>query len=218
MPLLLCDLDDTLIDRAGTFVGWATTFVEITGLPAAAVLWFIEEDCDGFREREDLFAALKERFGVATSVDELVARFYREFPALVTCADGVRRALTRVRDQGWRIAIVTNGSPHQADKIHTAGLDRLVDAWCISSVDGYRKPQPQLLELAAERCGAPLAGAWLIGDAPHADIGAAHAAGVSSVWLRRGREWPGDDLDDAPTSAADTFAEAVDLVLAPYEG
>ena len=51
----------------------------------------------------------------------------------------------------------------------------------------------------------------MIGDNPDSDIGAAHAAGIRSVWLRHGRPWPREDF--APTHEADSFPEAVDMVL-----
>ena len=56
-----------------------------------------------------------------------------------------------------------------------------------------------------------LDGAWMIGDNADADIGAAHAAGIRSVWLRHGRPWPREDF--APTYEADSFPEAVEMVF-----
>ena len=46
-----------------------------------------------------------------------------------------------------------------------------------------------------------LAGAWLVGDSPEADIGGANALGLPSVWLHRGRRW--SDPRYAPTRTAD---------------
>ena len=70
----------------------------------------------------------------------------------------------------------------------------------------------RLLAVAAERTGLGLDDSWMIGDNPDTDIGAANDAGIKSVWLRIGRSWPREDF--APTYEADTFPEAVDLVLA----
>lgn len=106
---------------------------------------------------------------------------------------------------------MTNGSPPQESKIRASGLENLVDTWCISEVEGIRKPDPRLLQLGAERCGLSLDSAWVIGDGPAADIAAAHAAGLPSVWIRRGRAW----VESAffPTLQADSFHQAVELVL-----
>ena len=211
--MLLVDLDDTIVDRAGAFAQWAATFVEAWDLPNGALTWLLGHDRNGYRPRTEFFGAVRDRFRLPLTVEELIDAFYRDFPVLFTCSDEVRGSLTGVRNGGWRIAIVTNGSPTQELKIRAAGLDTLVDTWCISSVEGVRKPDPRLLQIAAERCDATLAGAWFIGDAPDADIGAAVAAGLSSVWLRHGRLWPRDDY--SPTFEADSFPEAVTMLPAP---
>lgn len=205
--LLLCELDDTVVDRAGAFRAWAGGFVRERSLPPEALAWLVEHDDDGYRDRPEFFAGVRHHFGLTASAAELQRDFYRVFPGLFRCDPEVADAPRQARAGGWRIAIVTNGSPSQEDKILATGLDRLVDAWCISAVEGVRKPDPRLLQLASERCDEPLHGAWLIGDAPFADIGAADAAGLSSVWLTRGRRWPRHDY--APTHEATSFAEAV---------
>lgn len=205
--LLLCDLDDTVVDRAGAFRAWAEGFVRQRGLAPDALAWLVEHDDDGYRDRPEFFAGVRDHFGLTTSAAEMQRDYYRVFPGLVRCEPDVADALRQVRAGGWRIAIVTNGSPSQEDKIFATGLDRLVDAWCISSVEGVRKPDPRLLHLASERCRERLDGAWLIGDSPFADVGAAHAAGLSSVWLTRGRSWPRHDY--RPSHEATSFAEAV---------
>lgn len=192
---------------------WAGRFVDTWDLPAGALDWMIEHDLRGFRPRVEFFAGVRDRFGLPPSVEELISAFYGEFPGLFSCAGDVRDALVRAGRDGWRIAIVTNGSPTQELKILAAGFDRLVDTWCISSVEGVRKPDPRLLQIAAERCGTSLAGAWLIGDAADADIGAATAAGLTSIWLRHGRAWPREDY--RPTFEADSFTEAMGLLPAP---
>jgi putative hydrolase of the HAD superfamily len=93
-----------------------------------------------------------------------------------------------------------------------AGLLALVDGWCISDVDGVRKPDPAAFHLAAARCGAGLESAWMIGDSGPADVGGAVAAGLPCVWLRHGRTWA--ETDYLPTFQADTLAQAIGLIEA----
>ena len=106
---------------------------------------------------------------------------------------------------------MTNGSAVQLQKITATGLDRFVDVVCISEVEGHHKPDVRLLEIAAERARETFDGAWLVGDDPERDIGAAAAAGIGSVWLHRGRSWPLDECK--PTAEADCFALAVEVVI-----
>jgi HAD superfamily hydrolase (TIGR01662 family) len=146
-------------------------------------------------------------------VRELVSAWESDFPARYYGEDEVLDALRQARSRGWALGIVTNGQHQvQARKVAAAGLDVAVDTVCISGAEGIRKPDPQLFALAAERAGAELAGGWMIGDDPDADIGGARTAGLSTVWLRRGRRWP--TLDYAADQHADTAAEAIALVLA----
>jgi putative hydrolase of the HAD superfamily len=51
----------------------------------------------------------------------------------------------------------------------------------------------------------------MIGDSAENDIGAAAAAGISSVWLNRGLMWSRTDF--RPSAEVDTFAEAITFVL-----
>jgi len=211
LPLLLCDLDNTLVDRDAAFCRWATAFASQHGQDDEFVTWLQEIDDSGFGPRPDFFEAIHRRLELPSTVDEFVVAYYRDFLPQFRTDDDVRAALVDARARGWRIAIVTNGPVTQHDKIENSGLQTFVDAWCVSDVEGHAKPDARLLEIAAERSGISLDGAWMIGDNADTDIGAAVAAGIDSVWLRQGRAWPREDF--APTLEADSFPEAVAMVL-----
>jgi putative hydrolase of the HAD superfamily len=51
----------------------------------------------------------------------------------------------------------------------------------------------------------------MAGDNPEADIAGGARVGLRTIWLRRGREWPLDDVE--PTHTVDTLDEALDLLL-----
>ena len=207
MPLLLADLDDTLLDRRGSFRDWAETFCTRHGLDADEVPWLVELDAYGYTSREEVFTRVRERFYFAEPVDALVAAYREEYPTFARPPSAEAVALlSGLRSRGWRIGVVTNGHPVQFRKLEVAGLDTLVDTCCVSELEGVRKPDPAIFERAAERCGEPLAGAWMIGDNPQADIGGAHALGLSTIWLRHGREW--EEPAFGPTLAVDSL-EAV---------
>jgi putative hydrolase of the HAD superfamily len=108
------------------------------------------------------------------------------------------------------VGLVTNGSPSQARKVEVAGIGELLDAVCISEVEAVSKPDPGLFQLAAERCGVPLDG-WMVGDHPQADIGGGRAAGLRTIWLRRGREWTEPAF--RPDVTADSLEEALAFLV-----
>ncbi|MFE6622714.1 HAD family hydrolase [Streptomyces sp. NPDC057740] len=131
----------------------------------------------------------------------------------VVLAHSTRRALDRARAAGWTCVVVTNGRVVQQEaKIRNTGLDRLVQGWVVSEAVGRRKPEPEIFRAAAATVGAPLTGAWVIGDSPHADIAGAASLGLRSVWVTNGRDWVEGSY--RPTHAAHDVASAIGHVVA----
>ena len=213
MPLLLLDLDNTLIDRAGAVGRWATKFAAAHGRDAADAEWLVAADRDGLAPRDRLAGMIAERFGLGAQ-DEvaIVAELRGGLVSELAADDAVTRALRRARAAGWTPFVVTNGTVAQKErKLRHTGLDREVAGWVISEGAGLRKPDPAIFRLAAETAGQPLSGAWMIGDSALADIEGARSAGLPNVWLHRGRRWPLSSVE--PGQVADSFPHAVDIVL-----
>ena len=208
VPLLLVDLDDTLVDRTAAFRGWAESFVAERGLPEGALEALVEEDRSGRRPREEFVVAVTDRLGLERP---LTVGYLADYVAGFVPDVGVLDALARARAAGWTIVVVTNGGLPQLSKLAIAGLEHSVDAALVSGLEGVRKPDPRLFRLAAERAGEPLEGAWMVGDDPVADVGGAASVGIASAWLHRGRPWPSGL--EPPTATVDSFADAVRLVL-----
>lgn len=208
MPALLTDLDETLLERGAALRRWATGFAAQRRLGPESVDAILAEDHHGARTRAQFVAAVNARFDPHPP---LTLDYLHDYVESFTLAPETAAALRRVRAGGWLIGIATNGGQPQLDKIDRVGLRPLVDGIAVSDIDGIRKPDPGLMLLAAQRAGASLDGAWMIGDDPVNDIQGAHRAGIPSVWMRRGRSWP-DGLEP-PTSLADSFPEAFDFVL-----
>ena len=213
VPLLLCDLDDTLADRQSIFATWAASFLADVGGDPDDASWLIELDANGYTPRAEFFAAVLERMALQESLEDFAQRYHRDYVQSFRCTAEVVAALGRARRAGFKIAIVTNGDTRvQAGKITAAGLADLVDACCISEAEGFWKPAPELFRIAAQRCDETLDDAWMIGDNPVADIGGAGALGVWTAWICLARPWP-DELDYRPTLQVERLREAVDSIL-----
>jgi putative hydrolase of the HAD superfamily len=212
--LLLVDLDNTLIDRAGAVDRWAREFASAPGRDAADARWLVAADRDGFEPRERLVAMIGERFRLAPGDRSgLLAELRGGLVRHLVPDAAVTRALRRARAAGWVPFVLTNGTVTQQErKLWQAGLDREVVGWVISEGAGLRKPDPAIFRLAATRAGLPLDRAWMIGDSADADIGGARAAGVPGIWLHRNRPWPLTAFQ--PGRVADSFPHAVDVLLA----
>ncbi|MFG1860810.1 HAD family hydrolase [Microbispora bryophytorum] len=215
--LALFDLDNTLVDLDVAFRVWVEKFAEEHGLGREGIDWLIRLDRDGYPHREVFFRKVRERFALPNSVEELWGSYRRRMPYLVRCRPEVLDGLVRLRVTGWQVAIVTNGTAdNQLGKIQQTGLAEAVDAYALSGLEGIRKPDVGLFEIAAKRCGVTLAeGGWMIGDNLTADIAGGRAAGLRTIWIDRGT-WP--DADHQADHVVTDALQAIEILLASSEG
>ncbi|TCC25212.1 HAD family hydrolase [Kribbella speibonae] len=211
-PRLVCfDLDNTLIDRDGAFRKWARWWAELNGLGESGVEWLVAHDNGGFRPRAELFGLARQRFGLAASVDELVAAYDVEHPRFAWVEQSVLHGLADLRAAGWRIAIVTNGGTVQQKlKLEYTRIAGVIDYACVSETVGVRKPDRRIFELAAAGAGATLGDGWMVGDHPAHDIAGGIAAGLRTIQIGN-RHVP-----DAPTAdhQFDDVVKAFPVILA----
>jgi putative hydrolase of the HAD superfamily len=213
--MLLIDLDNTLIDRSAGFRQWMDSFMSALGRHSTDdEAWLVAADEDGFVPRAQFFDAVRRRYGLKETVEELVDTYQAEFPSLIPPPPSATiDALSMARSAGHKICIVTNGDRAIQEPKITADLAHAVDAWVISGEIGVRKPDPAILLQAAARCGLPLdRRAWMIGDAPEADVLCAHRAGIRSAWVDRGRSWDAR-LTFRPTLSVGSAPEAINAIL-----
>ncbi|MGV9265334.1 HAD family hydrolase [Kitasatospora sp. NPDC003701] len=182
-PLLLIDLDHTLVERDGGADAWTPGFCTAHGLPldAAPVVFTL------FRaDRSPAgFARIAARYGLPQSGGSLWEEHVAREAARTHLIPGVPAALAALREAGWTIGVVTNGCTDiQRAKLARTGLLPAVDTVCVSQEAGVRKPAPEIFRLAAARLGRTLTpDAWMVGNNPATDVQGAHAAGIRSIWI-----------------------------------
>ncbi|MBB4917434.1 HAD family hydrolase [Streptosporangium saharense] len=188
--LALFDLDNTLVNLDKAFAVWVIEFADLHGLGYEAVDLMMSLDRAGYPHREVFFAKIREHFALPEPAGELWRQYRQRMPYLVRCQPEVKDGLIRLRASGWKVAIVTNGTAdNQFGKINQTGLSEIVDAYVLSGIEGIRKPDRRLFEIAAERCGMSLCagGGWMIGDNLVADIAGGRAAGLRTIWIDHGK-------------------------------
>ncbi|WP_405359917.1 HAD-IA family hydrolase [Kitasatospora sp. NBC_00085] len=217
MPLLLLDLDNTLLPRDAAFRAWAQDFLAERGLPPGDLDWLVTIDGGGYVPRSTVLSATQRRYGLDDSLEFLLAHYRRGINSHIQCPSRHVEALQAARAAGWTLGIVSNGGTRpQLEKIRRTGLGPMVDGWVISEEADCIKPDPLIFEIAAQRCGIAPTGnwaaeTWMIGDHAPADIAGAELAGLRSVWLHHGRPWA--EPGYRPTLKAAGLPEAVGLVL-----
>jgi epoxide hydrolase-like predicted phosphatase len=158
------------------------TFCEAEGLAAETVrrrflgdpgARALLERLETGRAREPEFeAAFAKLLGVAP--ERLIDRLFGHMRPDEAMIAGVLAA----RGAGIRTAMLSNSWGH--DRYDRAQLERLFDAWVISGVEGIRKPDPAIYELAAERIGLPASECVYIDDLP-GNLKPARALGMATV-------------------------------------
>lgn len=209
--LVLFDLDNTLVDRRGTLADWAAEFTARHGLEdeeQAYVLGMVAE-----RAYPSTFDAIRTRYRLPVSTDELWRAYCTDIADLVSCPAEVLDGLNELRAADWRVGVATNGAVDiQGAKLRATGIYERVDGVFVSEEADARKPQTRHFALAAARCGAVLGdGGWMVGDNPVNDIGGGRAAGLNTIWIGNDRSWPPDD--PRPDHTVPHTRAAIDLLL-----
>jgi putative hydrolase of the HAD superfamily len=210
MPLLLLDLDNTLVDRAAAFLKWAHRFKLAHG---GDIDWLVDADADGYEPRARLAERIRSKYFLDDSAFlSLQADLDSGMADGLVLDPAVPSALARARNAGWVPVVVTNGPVVQQErKLSVTGLDCLLETWVISEAVGVKKPDPKIFGAVTSLTGRSLDGAWMIGDSATADIGGANRISIDSVWLHRGRCWIEDQYQ--PTFVTSNCVEAIDYVV-----
>jgi len=215
---LAFDLDNTLLDRYGAFLGVAESFYEQHLRPAAlaerdeAVAMMVRWDGDGYNDRAGMLRRwLSEWPDVRLDMESLRTWYRSEMERQVGPDAEVNGFLAWLNERRVPWGIVTNGSPSQHGKCRKAGLDRLAGFIIVSEEAGYRKPDPRIFQDALEATGlAAPEQVMFVGDNPEADIDGARRFGMKAAWVRRGRPYPPDLL--SPDHVIDHVTELLNIL------
>ncbi len=200
---VLFDLDDTLYDRRAAGLSrarwFAETHLKVSGDEARAAAEFIVElDNGGYGDKPVLFAALRHRFPHLTHDDETLRQlFVNAILESLTLPDETRRVLDALDAARIPFGIVTNGPPTQARKLEKLGLSHRAACVFVSDDFGHAKPARAIFDAAAQKLGVLPERILFVGDHPVNDIQGAAGAGMKTVWLSNGKEWP-EELDMTP--------------------
>lgn len=215
-PLLLLDLDGTVLDGGGLPAAMRATCEGLAdglpGVPAEALraantaawsrLW-PEVEADymlGGRSGDDIGRVVWRATLVACgvrgddAVDRAIALWEQAERASFRPFDDVLPLLQECERRGDRVGMVTNGAASvQRDKLRTMGLADRFDPLVISSEAGVKKPDPAIFEVALAAAGASAADTWFVGDNLWHDVPGAVEAGIHAIWLDRDGATPAPD-------------------------
>lgn len=204
MPVLLCDLDDTLFDHDRAT---REALSHLRSVYEVLTQWSIDELDARHRvlletlhaevlagrltidqARQERFARLLAQAGEQQGAEGLANAYRETYATQWHPVPGALALLERVRTDGHRIVIVTNnGVAEQRLKLERCGIGGLIDDMVTSEEAGVSKPAPDIFAQALARVDALASDAVMLGDAWVADVEGARAAGIAPVWFNRAR-------------------------------
>ena len=95
--------------------------------------------------------------------------------------------LRQLRENGWRIGIVSNATPDEVAPWPTGPLSPLVDDTVFSCHVGCMKPDPEIFDLACSRFNIAPSAACFVGDGGFDELQAAASLGMPVIkanWFR----------------------------------
>ncbi|GGJ61449.1 HAD family hydrolase [Deinococcus aquiradiocola] len=191
MRAVLFDLDGTLHDRACTVRRWLVGHVGRFGLPDGYVDRWLALDDLGYRPKREVFPLLVREFSLPHDPEVLLADFDRHAWDDVAPMPHAHDVLARLRANGVRLGIVTNGwTCKQQQCLDGLRLGPLVDDVLISEAAGVRKPDPDIFRLALARLGVDAHEAVYVGDSPGNDVLGPQGVGMRAALLPGGHALP----------------------------
>lgn len=208
---VLLDLDDTLVDQATAaaeaVVAWAATLGVPGGPEELVARWeaLSEPHYARWQARETTFAGQR-RARVRElaphldltedgAADEAFAGYLSRYRAAWRPFDDAVPTLRRLRADGLRLGVLTNGEEdQQREKLDRTGLSEHVDVLIASSTLPFGKPHPLAFSAAVERLGVRAEEVLMVGDSLDKDVRGALAAGLRAVLLDRSDAHAGVDV------------------------
>lgn len=187
---LIFDLDDTLYPRErfirSGFAAVANDLQRRHGLPAGMVFRRLSQAFTGGHAGRE-FQALCDELGLSHREVPYMLRIVRAHKPSLWLPHESCETLRRLRVDGWRLALLTNGLPSvQVAKVDALGLGPMVDTVVYAdAIARGGKPDARVfyealdrLDLTADRC-------VVVGDDPVCDIAGARAAKLRSIRVSR---------------------------------
>jgi putative hydrolase of the HAD superfamily len=214
---LIVDLDDTLYAREefvqSGLMAVARAMEEqrsISAMDAFAVMASARRTAPG-RELQ----AMCRHFGWPEGDVTALLDVYRSHEPRLRLPRASTQVLDHLRQDGWRMVVLTNGLPAvQRRKVTALGLASMVDAVIYAeeqSVGG--KPAAAAFRAALNALGVPASRCVCVGDDAVCDMAGAQALGIRTVWITQavGQVLQTDLTTPRPPAVDATIASIAEL-------
>lgn len=178
---VIFDVDDTLYSEKDYVRSGYAQIAEYLNRPEAAEkLWYY------FEQKQPAIDMYLTETGRPDLKNECLKIYRNQMPE-IQLYDGVAQMLVRLKVQGKRLGIITDGRVEgQENKIAALGLKKLVDDIIITDALGgieFRKPNETAFRLMQEKWQLPFKKMIYIGDNPQKDFIAPEKLGMESLYF-----------------------------------
>ncbi len=202
---ILFDLDGTIVDwQTGMDQHWREACAAACrdGAPSPDALydaivrrrtWFWDDAERARTGRMDLLGASQRivehalddlRAGASGMAAALAADYRSRREAALAPYPGAVETLDRLRADGRRLALITNGNAvAQRRTIERFGLARHFECIVIEGEFGCGKPDERCFRHALDALSCDARSAWMVGDSLEADIATPYRMGLHTVWV-----------------------------------
>ncbi len=219
-PLIVFDLDGTLVDTAPDLIGALNFILKREGLsplPMASARKMIGA---GARRLLELGLEAEGRAVGPADLERLtrdfIAYYAEHIAELSRPFDGLIEAMDDLTGRGFKLAVCTNKlewlSKRLLDQLQ---LSQRFAAICGADTFGVSKPDPAILRQTVARAGGSLASSIMVGDAG-TDVGVARRAGIPVIGVTFGyTEIPIEELKpDLVITDMRQLPKAIDDIVA----
>jgi len=131
--------------------------------------------------------AIFQAVGVDGDADALSEEMERRFDIgeYVRPYEDALPVIDTLRQQGFRLGVISNGTPGVARNLELAGISKRVEFVLVSALVGWEKPSPRIFAMGLEAVGLRPDEVVFVGDHYEADIRGARAIGMEAVLIDR---------------------------------
>jgi phosphoglycolate phosphatase len=189
-PIVVFDLDGTLVDTAPDLINALNFVLDREGLPPVPLHKARNMIGQGARKLLERGLELEGREASVADIDRLLGDFIDHYAAHIADEsrpfEGLEAALNELSGLGYRFAVCTNKLEWLSKLlIEKLQLTARFDAICGADTFGVAKPDPVILQQTVARAGGNMASAIMVGDAGP-DIGVARRAGIPVIGVEFG--------------------------------
>jgi phosphoglycolate phosphatase len=189
-PIIVFDLDGTLVDTAPDLINALNHVLGREGLPPVPLHSARNMIGAGARKLIERGLELEGRAMSVEEVTRLTGDFIDYYAANIADAsrpfEGLESALDELGTRGFRFAVCTNKLEWLSKRLlDQLGLSSRFAAICGADTFGVSKPDPAILRQTVARAGGQMSSAIMVGDAGP-DIGVARRAGIPVIGVEFG--------------------------------